>query len=55
MEAEAKVNEALAEAFKTGNIGVLDYYRLRNLQADTRMRNYFSLSLDKIKCGNEYI
>lgn len=39
MEAEAKVNEALADAFKSGNMGAMDFYRLRNMQADTRMRN----------------
>lgn len=39
MEAEAKVNEALADAFKAGNLGALDFYRLKNLQADTKMRD----------------
>jgi uncharacterized protein YqfA (UPF0365 family) len=36
--AEAEVPKAIAEAFRTGNLGVMDYYRLRNLQADTGMR-----------------
>ena len=38
VEAEAQVPLALAEAFRQGNLGALDYYRLRNLQADTSMR-----------------
>ena len=39
VEAEAKVPEALANAFNNGKIGVMDYYRLQNIQADTNMRN----------------
>ncbi|MEX0746728.1 MAG: flotillin-like FloA family protein, partial [Rhodothermales bacterium] len=38
VEAEAEVPKALAEALRSGNMGVMDYYGLRNLQADTRMR-----------------
>ncbi|MBN8248027.1 MAG: flotillin-like protein FloA [Verrucomicrobia bacterium] len=38
VEAEAEVPLALAEAFRKGNLGAMDYYRLRNLQADTSMR-----------------
>ncbi|MFW6251121.1 MAG: flotillin-like protein FloA [Alkalispirochaetaceae bacterium] len=37
--AEAEIPKAIAEAFREGNLGVLDYYRLRNIQADTQMRN----------------
>jgi uncharacterized protein YqfA (UPF0365 family) len=37
--AEAEVPQAIAEAFRAGNIGVADYYHLRNLQADTDMRS----------------
>lgn len=36
--AEAEVPLAISEAFRSGNLGVMDYYRLRNLQADTGMR-----------------
>jgi uncharacterized protein YqfA (UPF0365 family) len=36
--AEAEIPLAIAEAFKSGHLGVMDYYRLRNLQADTDMR-----------------
>jgi uncharacterized protein YqfA (UPF0365 family) len=37
--AEAEVPMAIAEAFRSGHIGVADYYHLRNLQADTEMRS----------------
>ena len=37
-EAEAQVPLAMAEAFKNGNLGVMDYYRMQNMQADTQMR-----------------
>ncbi len=36
--AEAEIPKAIAEAFRAGNLGIMDYYRLRNIQADTRMR-----------------
>ena len=38
IEAEAEVPRAMAEAFRKGNIGLMDYYRMRNVQADTAMR-----------------
>jgi uncharacterized protein YqfA (UPF0365 family) len=38
VENDAKVPLAIAEAFKKGNLGVMDYYRLRNIGADTSMR-----------------
>ena len=38
VEAEAEVPRAMAEAFRQGNLGVMDYYRMQNLQADTGMR-----------------
>jgi uncharacterized protein YqfA (UPF0365 family) len=37
--AEAEVPRAISEAFRTGRLGVMDYYNLRNLQSDTQMRN----------------
>ena len=37
--AEAEVPMAIAEAFRKGNLGIMDYYRLKNLQADTTMRD----------------
>lgn len=36
--AEAEVPRSIAEAFSTGHLGIMDYYSLKNLQADTRMR-----------------
>ena len=42
VEAEAQIPMAMAEALRTGKIGVMDYYGLRNLQADTEMRQSLS-------------
>jgi uncharacterized protein YqfA (UPF0365 family) len=39
VEAEAEVPLALAEAFRNGRLGVMDYYRMQNVQADTDMRS----------------
>jgi uncharacterized protein YqfA (UPF0365 family) len=36
--AEAEIPRAIAESFRRGNLGIMDYYRLRNIQADTQMR-----------------
>ena len=36
--AEAEVPRAMAEAFRSGNLGIMDYYRMRNIQSDTGMR-----------------
>jgi uncharacterized protein YqfA (UPF0365 family) len=38
IEAEAEVPRAMAEAFRAGNLGIMDYYRLSNIEADTEMR-----------------
>jgi uncharacterized protein YqfA (UPF0365 family) len=38
VEAEAEVPQAMAEAFRHGNLGIMDYYRMKNVQADTTMR-----------------
>jgi uncharacterized protein YqfA (UPF0365 family) len=38
VEAEAEVPRAMAEAFRGGNLGIMDYYRMKNVQADTEMR-----------------
>ncbi|MDO5036372.1 MAG: flotillin-like protein FloA [Porphyromonas sp.] len=38
IQAEAEVPLAIAEAFRSGNLGVMDYYHLKNIQADTTMR-----------------
>src|SRR5687768_8667038 len=38
VESEAEVPRAMAEAFRSGNMGIMDYYRMKNVQADTNMR-----------------
>ena len=38
IEAEAQIPLAMAEAFRAGNLGIMDYYKLQNVQADTAMR-----------------
>ncbi len=39
VEAEAEVPKAMAEAFRLGHLGIMDYYRMKNVQADTTMRD----------------
>lgn len=38
IEAEAQIPMAMAEAFRTGNLGIMDYYKMKNIEADTTMR-----------------
>jgi len=38
IEAEAEVPKALADAFRSGNFGVMDYYKMQNIKSDTSMR-----------------
>ena len=38
VEAESQVPLAVAEAFRQGNLGIMDYYKLENVQADSKMR-----------------
>ena len=42
VEAEAEVPKAIADAFRSGNLGIMDYYHLKNIQADTDMRTSIS-------------
>jgi len=42
VKAEAEIPRAISEAFRQGNLGIMDYYRLRNIQADTTMRDSIS-------------
>ncbi len=42
VEAEADVPRAMADAFRNGNLGVMDYYNMKNVQADTKMREGIS-------------
>jgi len=47
VEAEAKVPLAMAEAFVKGNLGVMDYYKMKNIAADTQMRDKIGSPEDK--------
>ena len=42
IEAEAEVPKAMAQAFRDGNMGIMDYYRMKNIQSDTDMRHSIS-------------
>ncbi len=44
--AEAEIPRAIAEAFRSGNLGVIDYYKLKNMQADTSMREAIAKPTD---------
>lgn len=46
VEAEAEVPRAMAEAFRQGNLGIMDYCRMKNLQADTTMREEIANTAD---------
>jgi uncharacterized protein YqfA (UPF0365 family) len=45
--AEAEVPKAMAEAFRSGNLGIMDYYKMKNVQADTSMRDAIAKPGDK--------
>jgi len=45
VEAEAQVPQAISEAFRSGNLGVMDYYKMKNIQADSDMRGAISTSV----------
>ncbi len=49
VEAEAEIPKAISEAFRSGNLGIMDYYNLRNIQADTQMRDAIAKPEDKKK------
>ncbi len=40
--AEAEIPKAMADAFRSGNFGIMDYYRMRNIQSDTAMREHIA-------------
>jgi uncharacterized protein YqfA (UPF0365 family) len=42
IEAEAQIPLAMADSFRSGNLGIMDYYRMQNIQADTGMRESIS-------------
>ena len=47
VEAEAQVPLAMAEAFRDGNLGVMDYQRYRNIESDTQMRRSIASADEK--------
>ena len=44
IEAEAQIPLAMADAFRSGNLGIMDYYKLKNIDADTQMRDSIAKS-----------
>ena len=53
VEAEAEVPRAMAEAFRQGNLGIMDYYRMKNVQADTTMREAIAAGEPEPPAGPE--
>lgn len=53
VEAQSLVPEALAEAFRAGKIGVMDYYNMENIQADTKMRESLSEGENEHESGDQ--
>lgn len=53
IEAEAQIPMAMSDALRKGNLGVMDYYQLRNIEADTSMRRTIGGSSDSGKSGTE--
>ena len=53
VESEAEVPLALANALKEGKLGVMDYYNMKNILADTEMRNAISKIQTEDKPSNE--
>jgi uncharacterized protein YqfA (UPF0365 family) len=49
IEAEVQVPLAMADAFKAGNLGIMDYYRMKNIMADTSMRDSIAKPKSKDK------
>ena len=50
IQAEAEIPMAIAEAFRSGNLGIMDYYKIENVKSDTHMRESIA---DENKSGNE--
>jgi uncharacterized protein YqfA (UPF0365 family) len=51
VEAEAEVPRAMAEAFRSGNLGIMDYYKMKNVQADSAMRESIARGEDDAAAG----
>jgi len=46
IQAEAEIPKAIADAFRNGNLGIMDYYKFKNIEADTEMRSSISKSVN---------
>ena len=55
IQAEAEVPKAMADAFRNGNLGIMDYYRMKNIQADTSMRDSIAHPDNAHPAGHEPI
>ncbi|XJS09692.1 flotillin-like protein FloA [Aerococcaceae bacterium WGS1372] len=53
VEAESEVPLAMAEAFRQGNLGVMDYYQLKNIESDTSMRDSIAKGTSSLEEGRE--
>ncbi len=53
IQAEAEVPKAMADAFRNGNMGIMDYYKFKNIEADTRMRDSISEPPSQKKGGKK--
>jgi uncharacterized protein YqfA (UPF0365 family) len=53
VEAEAEIPRAIADSFRSGHLGIMDYYRMKNIQADTQMREGLSKGGEKRAKGKE--
>ena len=53
IEAEAQIPLAMAESFRSGNLGIMDYYKMQNIQADTSMRESISKPSQKKEKSND--
>lgn len=51
--AEAEIPRAMAQAFQSGNLGIMDYYKMKNVQSDTKMRDALSEYDDEDKNGRK--
>lgn len=55
IQAEAEIPKAMAEAFRSGNMGIMDYYKFKNIQSDTQMRESISKAPKKSKGGSSKV
>ena len=53
LAAESEVHKAMAQAMKNGTFGVMDYYKMQNIKADTNMRNSIGSKEDKDKPSDQ--